>query len=194
MWSTQHSEYSLKWKWALSVGIIACCVKIVFFFFNFWIFFRAVLGYLYVILCRIRTGYWLKPFILCKFLFSSHHPVCRTFLYVNHMLWGSLAQLWPQGAFFVLSSFPPLQAARNNALLAVPAFLYAINNYLKFTMQVYIFIFSSKSFFFKHFLLTTFIFKMMIPASWFSRIDKLIMMCLFLFFKYLNVKAEAIIS
>lgn len=29
-----------------------------------------------------------------------------------------------------------LQAARNNVLLAVPAFLYAINNYLKFTMQV----------------------------------------------------------
>ncbi|GKV22094.1 hypothetical protein SLEP1_g31993 [Rubroshorea leprosula] len=30
-----------------------------------------------------------------------------------------------------------IQAARNNALLAVPAFLYAINNYLKFTMQLY---------------------------------------------------------
>uniref|UniRef100_A0A9I9D1J0 CMP-sialic acid transporter 3 n=1 Tax=Cucumis melo TaxID=3656 RepID=A0A9I9D1J0_CUCME len=30
-----------------------------------------------------------------------------------------------------------MQAARNNVLLAVPAFLYAINNYLKFTMQLY---------------------------------------------------------
>ncbi|KAG6758157.1 hypothetical protein POTOM_038493 [Populus tomentosa] len=30
-----------------------------------------------------------------------------------------------------------LNAARNNVLLAVPAFLYAINNYLKFTMQLY---------------------------------------------------------
>lgn len=30
-----------------------------------------------------------------------------------------------------------LQAARNNVLLAVPALLYAINNYLKFTMQLY---------------------------------------------------------
>ncbi|XP_061976851.1 CMP-sialic acid transporter 2-like isoform X1 [Populus nigra] len=30
-----------------------------------------------------------------------------------------------------------VQAARNNMLLAVPAFLYAINNYLKFTMQLY---------------------------------------------------------
>ncbi|KAJ8774881.1 hypothetical protein K2173_018140 [Erythroxylum novogranatense] len=30
-----------------------------------------------------------------------------------------------------------VQAARNNALLAVPAFLYAINNYLKFIMQLY---------------------------------------------------------
>ncbi|KAK9071819.1 hypothetical protein SSX86_008248 [Deinandra increscens subsp. villosa] len=34
-----------------------------------------------------------------------------------------------------ISSF--VQAARNNVLLAVPAFLYAINNYLKFTMQLY---------------------------------------------------------
>ncbi|CAH1452854.1 unnamed protein product [Lactuca virosa] len=34
-----------------------------------------------------------------------------------------------------VSSF--VQAARNNVLLAVPAFLYAINNYLKFTMQLY---------------------------------------------------------
>lgn len=30
-----------------------------------------------------------------------------------------------------------MQAARNNVLLAVPALLYAINNYLKFTMQLY---------------------------------------------------------
>uniref|UniRef100_A0A2P2MQF8 Uncharacterized protein MANES_11G116200 n=2 Tax=Rhizophora mucronata TaxID=61149 RepID=A0A2P2MQF8_RHIMU len=30
-----------------------------------------------------------------------------------------------------------VQAAHNNALLAVPAFLYAINNYLKFIMQLY---------------------------------------------------------
>lgn len=30
-----------------------------------------------------------------------------------------------------------VQAARNNYLLAVPAFLYAINNYLKFIMQLY---------------------------------------------------------
>ncbi|PWA66111.1 CMP-sialic acid transporter 3 [Artemisia annua] len=29
-----------------------------------------------------------------------------------------------------------VQAARNNVLLAVPTFVYAINNYLKFTMQV----------------------------------------------------------
>ncbi|KAK4483387.1 hypothetical protein RD792_010573 [Penstemon davidsonii] len=34
-----------------------------------------------------------------------------------------------------LSTF--IQAARSNVLLAVPAFLYAINNYLKFTMQLY---------------------------------------------------------
>ncbi|XP_066307692.1 CMP-sialic acid transporter 3-like isoform X2 [Miscanthus floridulus] len=37
--------------------------------------------------------------------------------------------------FFTVSIF--MQAARNNVLLAVPAFLYAINNYLKFIMQLY---------------------------------------------------------
>lgn len=36
--------------------------------------------------------------------------------------------------FFLI--FYVLQAARNNVLLAVPALLYAINNYLKFIMQV----------------------------------------------------------
>ncbi|KAF5741568.1 CMP-sialic acid transporter 2-like isoform X2 [Tripterygium wilfordii] len=38
-------------------------------------------------------------------------------------------------SFLSVSTF--VQAARNNVLLAVPAFLYAINNYLKFTMQLY---------------------------------------------------------
>ncbi|KAI3518619.1 hypothetical protein L1887_07424 [Cichorium endivia] len=37
----------------------------------------------------------------------------------------------------VLSVSNFVQAARNNVLLAVPALLYAINNYLKFTMQLY---------------------------------------------------------
>ncbi|KAL9667412.1 hypothetical protein QQ045_001769 [Rhodiola kirilowii] len=37
----------------------------------------------------------------------------------------------------LLSISTLVQAARNNVLLAVPAFLYAINNYLKFTMQLY---------------------------------------------------------
>ncbi|GMH19779.1 hypothetical protein Nepgr_021620 [Nepenthes gracilis] len=37
----------------------------------------------------------------------------------------------------LLSISTILQAARNNALLAVPALLYAINNYLKFIMQLY---------------------------------------------------------
>ncbi|CAM8991417.1 unnamed protein product [Rhodiola kirilowii] len=37
----------------------------------------------------------------------------------------------------LLSVSTLVQAARNNVLLAVPAFLYAINNYLKFTMQLY---------------------------------------------------------
>ncbi|KAF8085848.1 hypothetical protein N665_0645s0026 [Sinapis alba] len=37
--------------------------------------------------------------------------------------------------FLSVSTF--VQAARNNVLLAIPALLYAINNYLKFTMQLY---------------------------------------------------------
>ncbi|GAU12074.1 hypothetical protein TSUD_00400 [Trifolium subterraneum] len=37
----------------------------------------------------------------------------------------------------LLSVSSLMQAARNNVLLAVPAFLYAINNYLKFVMQLY---------------------------------------------------------
>ncbi|KAL0739922.1 hypothetical protein Bca4012_081435 [Brassica carinata] len=37
----------------------------------------------------------------------------------------------------LLSPSTFVQAARNNVLLAVPAGLYAINNYLKFTMQLY---------------------------------------------------------
>ncbi|XP_044499348.1 CMP-sialic acid transporter 2-like [Mangifera indica] len=37
----------------------------------------------------------------------------------------------------LLSMSTFLQAARSNVLLAVPAFLYAINNYLKFIMQLY---------------------------------------------------------
>ncbi|KAL5220568.1 hypothetical protein ABZP36_025281 [Zizania latifolia] len=37
--------------------------------------------------------------------------------------------------FLTISTF--VQAARNNVLLAVPALLYAINNYMKFVMQLY---------------------------------------------------------
>ncbi|KAK4744002.1 hypothetical protein SAY87_010314 [Trapa incisa] len=37
----------------------------------------------------------------------------------------------------LLSPVTFIQAARANILLAIPAFLYAINNYLKFTMQLY---------------------------------------------------------
>ena len=37
----------------------------------------------------------------------------------------------------LLSDSVFVQVARNNVLLAVPALLYAINNYLKFIMQLY---------------------------------------------------------
>jgi len=39
-----------------------------------------------------------------------------------------------------------IQAARNNVLLAVPALLYAINNYLKFIMQVMFALFTGRVF------------------------------------------------
>lgn len=56
-----------------------------------------------------------------------------------------------------------LQAARNNVLLAVPALLYAINNYLKFIMQVG---FSYWSFYFFY---VTWIFNYL-NITWFYRI------------------------
>ncbi|KAL6134065.1 hypothetical protein ACLB2K_066298 [Fragaria x ananassa] len=47
-------------------------------------------------------------------------------------IWVSRSVLW-----VLLAGAWALAGARNNVLLAVPAFLYAINNYLKFTMQLY---------------------------------------------------------
>ncbi|XWS58912.1 hypothetical protein CRYUN_Cryun08bG0075100 [Craigia yunnanensis] len=50
-----------------------------------------------------------------------------------------LFQAWHKkvGEKSLLSISTLVQAARNNVLLAVPALLYAINNYLKFIMQLY---------------------------------------------------------
>ncbi|KAB1213341.1 CMP-sialic acid transporter 3 [Morella rubra] len=44
---------------------------------------------------------------------------------------------WNANIGFPFNTASKYQAARNNVLLAVPALLYAINNYLKFTMQLY---------------------------------------------------------
>ena len=66
------------------------------------------------------------------------------------------------------------QAARNNVLLAVPAFLYAINNYLKFTMQV-------------RFLETDFLF---VSFIWFS----LLFICNHVYANTLHRKAMALMS
>jgi hypothetical protein len=49
-------------------------------------------------------------------------------------VWQSRKQKVGEKPLLARSTF--IQAARNNALLAVPALLYAINNYLKFIMQV----------------------------------------------------------
>ncbi|XP_057840391.1 CMP-sialic acid transporter 5 isoform X2 [Cryptomeria japonica] len=53
------------------------------------------------------------------------------------ILIGLQARRQKPGEKSILSFSTILQAARANYLLAVPAFLYAINNYLKFIMQLY---------------------------------------------------------
>ncbi|KAG6547102.1 hypothetical protein Mapa_011353 [Marchantia paleacea] len=75
-----------------------------------------------------------------KFLFN---PVSVNFLtelakvaFAMCMLLFAVRKQHP-GEKSLLSPVVILQAARSNYLLAVPAFLYAINNYLKFIMQLY---------------------------------------------------------
>ncbi|KAB1203440.1 CMP-sialic acid transporter 3 [Morella rubra] len=75
-----------------------------------------------------------------KFMFS---PLSVNFLTEAAKVIFAIVMLLIQGrqkkagekSFLSVSTF--VQAARDNVLLAVPAFLYAINNYLKFIMQLY---------------------------------------------------------
>lgn len=75
-----------------------------------------------------------------KFMFS---PVSVNFLTEAAKVVFAIVMLLIEGrrkkvgekSLLSISTF--VQAARNNVLLAVPAFLYAINNYLKFIMQLY---------------------------------------------------------
>nr|XP_010912808.1 CMP-sialic acid transporter 5 [Elaeis guineensis] len=75
-----------------------------------------------------------------KFMFS---PVSVNFLTEAAKVLFAIVMLLFQarhqkvGEKSLLSVSTFIQAARNNALLAVPALLYAINNYLKFIMQLY---------------------------------------------------------
>ncbi|KAL4609823.1 hypothetical protein ACB092_08G008700 [Castanea dentata] len=75
-----------------------------------------------------------------KFMFS---PISVNFLTEAAKVIFAIVMLLIQGrrkkvgekSLLSVSTF--VQAARNNVLLAVPALLYAINNYLKFVMQLY---------------------------------------------------------
>ncbi|KAE8009819.1 hypothetical protein FH972_006231 [Carpinus fangiana] len=75
-----------------------------------------------------------------KFMFS---PVSVNFLTEATKIIFAIVMLLIQGRHkkvgekSLLSLSTLVQAARNNVLLAVPALLYAINNYLKFIMQLY---------------------------------------------------------
>ncbi|CAH2058231.1 unnamed protein product, partial [Thlaspi arvense] len=73
-----------------------------------------------------------------KIRVSSKQKALNVFLVVGDcMLVGLQARQQKVGEKPLLSFSTFVQAARNNVLLAVPAGLYAINNYLKFTMQLY---------------------------------------------------------
>ncbi|XP_042030351.1 CMP-sialic acid transporter 5-like isoform X1 [Salvia splendens] len=61
--------------------------------------------------------------------------VAKVFFAITMLLLQARQQKVGEKPLLSLSTF--MQDARNNKLLAVPALLYAINNYLKFTMQLY---------------------------------------------------------
>ncbi|KAJ8428699.1 hypothetical protein Cgig2_018479 [Carnegiea gigantea] len=93
-----------------------------------------------------RRGFRAEPILVYmskvdgKFKFS---PVSVNFLTELTKVFFAIVMLLIQarrqkvGEKPLLSVSTFVQAARNNVLLAVPAFLYAINNYLKFIMQLY---------------------------------------------------------
>ncbi|CAA7396439.1 unnamed protein product [Spirodela intermedia] len=83
-----------------------------------------------VFMCKVDGGFKFSP-ISVNFLTE-----CAKVVFAIVML---LLQARQQkvGEKPLLSFSTFIQAARNNVLLAVPALLYAINNYLKFTMQLY---------------------------------------------------------
>ncbi|KAG6393690.1 hypothetical protein SASPL_147935 [Salvia splendens] len=60
--------------------------------------------------------------------------VMKVFFAIAMLIFQARRQKSGEKPLLSMSTF--IQAARSNTLLAVPALLYAINNYLKFIMQV----------------------------------------------------------
>ncbi|CAL0316288.1 unnamed protein product [Lupinus luteus] len=83
-----------------------------------------------VYMCKVDGKFNFSP-ISVNFLTE----IAKVFFAVVMLLIQARNQKVGEKPLLSISTF--VQAARNNALLAIPAFLYAINNYLKFTMQLY---------------------------------------------------------
>ena len=82
-----------------------------------------------VFMCKVDGKFQFSP-ISVNFLTE----VTKVFFAMIMLIIESRKQKVGEKSLLSVSTF--VQAARNNVLLAIPALLYAINNYLKFIMQV----------------------------------------------------------
>ncbi|EXC31816.1 CMP-sialic acid transporter 2 [Morus notabilis] len=85
---------------------------------------------LLVYMCKVDGKYKFSP-ISVNFLTEATKVVFAIIM----LLFQARNKKVGEKSLLSVSTF--VQAARNNVLLAIPAFLYAINNYLKFIMQLY---------------------------------------------------------
>lgn len=83
-----------------------------------------------VFMSKVDGGFKFSP-ISVNFLTE----LTKVFFAVVMLLFQARRQKVGEKSLLSVSAF--VQAARNNVLLAVPALLYAVNNYLKFIMQLY---------------------------------------------------------
>ncbi|KAM3368268.1 hypothetical protein ACQJBY_016670 [Aegilops geniculata] len=83
-----------------------------------------------VFMCKVDGKFQFSP-ISVNFLTE----VTKVFFAMIMLIIESRKQKVGEKSLLSVSTF--VQAARNNVLLAIPALLYAINNYLKFIMQLY---------------------------------------------------------
>ncbi|OIW12804.1 hypothetical protein TanjilG_24737 [Lupinus angustifolius] len=83
-----------------------------------------------VYMCKVDGKFNFSP-ISVNFLTE----IAKVFFAIVMLLIQARNQKVGEKPLLSISTF--VQAARNNVLLAIPAFLYAINNYLKFIMQLY---------------------------------------------------------